>query len=95
MIHITVAYAAVHRQIEIKLTVEESCTVALAIQRSGVLNQFPEIEIGRAAVGIHSRRVALDSLLQNNDRVEIYRPLQIDPKQARLVKAKANNINGR
>lgn len=91
MIAICVAYATPHRQIEIPLTVEASCTVALAIQRSGLLKQFPEIKLGRlAAVGVNSERAALDDLLQDGDRVEIYRPLQMDPKQARLVRAQLN-----
>lgn len=98
MISVTIAYAAPHRQIEISLQVEKSCTVAVAIQRSGLLQQFPEIKLGRMAVGIYSQRTNLDSLLHDGDRIEIYRPLQLDPKQARLARAKAkdpriNNLN--
>lgn len=90
MLNIWVAYASAERQLEIPLTIEESCTVAMAIQRSGMLRQFPEIKWGRVVVGIYSQRVALDALLQEGDRIEIYRPLQIDPKQARLARAKLN-----
>ncbi len=86
-INITVAYATPDRQIEIPLVVEESCTVALAIQRSGIFQQFPEIRLVDARVGIHSRKVSLDTLVREEDRVEIYRPLQIDPKQARHLRA--------
>jgi len=86
-VKITVAYATPEQQVEIPLQVEESCTVAIAIQRSGLLEQFPEIRLAEADVGIHSRKVRLDSLLQQDDRIEIYRPLQIDPKQARLLRA--------
>jgi uncharacterized protein len=89
MIHISVAYAASReRQAEIPLTVEESCTVALAIQRSGMLKQFPELELSRIAVGIYGQRVRLDGLLQEGDRIEIYRPLFADPKQARRARAR-------
>lgn len=87
MIHIIVAYATPEKQVEIPLAVEENCTVALAIQRSGVVQQFPEINLAQATVGIHSRRVALDAGLRDGDRIEIYRPLKIDPKQARLLRA--------
>ena len=87
MIHIIVAYATPTKQVEIPVEVEENCTVALAIQRSGVLQQFPDINLAQATVGIYSKRVALDAGLRDGDRIEIYRPLKIDPKQARLLRA--------
>ncbi len=89
MINVSVAYATPERQVTVVLKIEESCTVALAIQRSGLLQQFPEIELGKIAVGIYGQRVKLDSLLQEGDRIEIYRPLQVDPKQARLLRVKS------
>lgn len=88
MINVSVAYARADLQIEIPLVVEESCTVALAIQRSGVLKQFPELELSKLMVGIHSQRAKLDNLLCEGARVEIYRPLLQDPKQARIKRAK-------
>ncbi len=90
MMTITVAYATAQHQVEIALSVPENCTVALAIQRSGVLQQFPGIILGRAAVGIYGERVALDDLVHEGDRVEIYRPLQRSPRQARQVRAGIN-----
>ena len=93
-VNITVAYAKPDRQVEIPLQVEESCTVALAIQRSGILEQFPEIRLADVGVGIHSRKVSLDSLIQEDDRVEIYRPLKIDPKQARRLRIKKKVTEG-
>lgn len=88
MIEIVIAYALPERQVEISLKVEESCTVVIAIKRSGILQQFPEIKLAQAIVGIHNKEVMLDSILQNDDRIEIYRPLSIDPKQARLLRTK-------
>ncbi len=88
MITVTVVYATSKIQIEIPLAIEESCTAALAIQRSGILRRFPEIKLRSAAVGVYGRRVPLDSLLTDGDRVEIYRSLLVDPKQARLARAK-------
>ena len=88
MIRITVAYATPQKQVETPLSVEESCTVALAIKRSGILQQFPEIKLASAKVGIFSKRVSLDAGLHEGDRIEIYRPLIIDPKQARVMRAK-------
>ena len=92
-IEISVAYATPERQIEIPLQVEESCTVAIAIRRSGILEQFPEIDLSTAVVGVFSRKVILDALVKAGDRVEIYRPLQIDPKEARRLRAERKAQN--
>ena len=90
MISITVCYATLEKQVQIELSVEESCTVELAIKRSKIREQFPEIKLAGIAVGIFSQRVKLDSNLQDGDRVEIYRPLTIDPKDARRLRAGKN-----
>ena len=88
MINITVAFAALEKQVEIPLQVEPSCNVAVAIKRSGILEQFPEILYPDISVGIFSRKVNLDAGLSEGDRVEIYRPLEITPMQARRLRAK-------
>ncbi|OGO95212.1 MAG: RnfH family protein [Coxiella sp. RIFCSPHIGHO2_12_FULL_42_15] len=85
---VTVAYATPDQQIEIPLVVEVNCTVALAIQRSAILPRFPEIQYPQVSVGIFSKLVSLDARLHAGDRIEIYRPLKIDPKQARRLRAK-------
>lgn len=92
MINIKVAYATPKKQIEIPLLIEESCTIAMAIRRSGILIQFPEIDLANISVGIYSKKAKLDDILFNGDRVEIYRPLLIDPKQARMLRAKKNPL---
>ena len=86
MMTVIVAYAAPDKQLEIPLEVPENCTVALAIERSKIRDAFPEITFPDVIVGINSRKAALDSPLQSGDRVEIYRPLQIDPKEARRLR---------
>lgn len=86
-INIVVAYANEKRQVEIPIVVETNCTVAVAIRRCGILDLFPEIQLSTAVIGIHSKKVPLDASLSNDDRIEIYRPLQIDPKQARRKRA--------
>jgi len=93
MIHVIVAYATPEKQVEIPLTVEKNCAVALAIQRSGILQWFPKIKLAEIKVGIYSKRVLLDAGLRDGDRIEIYRPLKIDPKQARLLRAKKSQKN--
>ena len=87
MISITVAYATPEKQVEIALSVEESCTVELAIKRSKIIEQFSEIKLADIKVGIFSQMVKLDSNLQDGDRIEIYRLLTIDPKEARRLRA--------
>ncbi len=84
---ITVAYATQELQIEMPLEVSTHCTVALAIRQSQILQRFPEIYLPDASVGIFGERVRLDTVLQAGDRVEIYRPLLVDPKEARRARA--------
>jgi uncharacterized protein len=63
--------------------VEEGTTVRQAIERSGVLAEFPEINLGRNRVGIYGKLVALDARLGEGDRVEILRPLAVEPTAVR------------
>ncbi|PMB54919.1 RnfH family protein [Coxiella endosymbiont of Rhipicephalus microplus] len=86
MMQIKVCYATQKKQLEISLEVEENCTVMIAIKRSGILQEFPEINLAQVCVGIYSKRTRLDSNVRNGDRIEIYRSLFIDPKQARLLR---------
>ena len=83
MMTITLAYATLQQQVEIPLQVEENCTIALAIARAGILKQFPELSMATLRVGIHGRETTLDAALKADDRVEIYRPLVLDPKERR------------
>jgi len=73
---ITVVHAPAPRQAqEWALRLEEGATVQAALQASGLA--------GAQAVGVWGKRVALDQVLADGDRVEVYRPLQVDPKLAR------------
>ena len=85
--NIEVAYARPDKQLIIALQVAESCTVEQVIELSGVLGQFPEIDLAINKVGIFSKISHLSSQLQENDRVEIYRSLAIDPMEARRQRA--------
>ncbi len=80
---VCVAYARPDKQWEIPLNVTAETTIAIAIQRSGILSLCSELSMDQLEVGIFSRKAALDDLLEEGDRVEIYRPLEIDPKEAR------------
>lgn len=85
---VLVAYATPTEQVELTVEVSSHVTVAWAIRQSGVLERFPELKLESLQVGIFSRRVTLDTVLQAGDRVEIYRPLLLDPKEARRRRLK-------
>lgn len=85
---IEVAYALPDRQEIITIDVDEGCNIQSAIEKSGILQRFPEIDLTLQKVGVFSKRRELSDLLEPGDRVEIYRPLTIDPKDLRRVRAK-------
>lgn len=94
-IEVEVAYATPERQEIIALQVAPGTTALNAVLTSGILEVFPEIDIDSQPMGIFSkplngkgRPLPEEYVLRAGDRVEIYRPLQIDPKQARLERAK-------
>ncbi|PLX33501.1 MAG: RnfH family protein [Hyphomicrobiales bacterium] len=86
---IAIAYARTDRQAWLELDLPEGLTVAEAIARSGILEEFPEIDLEVNKVGIFSRPVKLDQPISEGDRIEIYRPLIADPKQVRERNAPA------
>lgn len=94
MLNIEIAYLTAQQQLVVSLQVTESCTVEEAIQQSGILVQFPEIDLSQNKVGIFSKIVSLNTALQSGDRIEIYQPLLIDPKQARKQRAKRKSTIG-
>jgi hypothetical protein len=87
LLEIEVAYGLSHRQFLRRLKMPLGSTVRKAIVQSGVLSKFPEIDLQSVKVGIFSRPVDLDALLNSGDRVEIYRPLILSPTDARRLRA--------
>ena len=87
MLEVEVAYALSHQQFLRRLKMPSGSTVRQAIVQSGVLSKFPEIDLKSVKVGIFSRPVGLDILLNSGDRVEIYRPLILSPTDARRLRA--------
>ncbi|WP_210395900.1 RnfH family protein [Motiliproteus sediminis] len=89
MIQVEVAYALPHDQKIVKLKVEEGCTVYEAAVRSKLKDHFPEIDLNSAPMGIFGKAVRnpKGELIREGQRVEIYRPLLIDPKAARANRA--------
>ncbi|KPJ91883.1 MAG: RnfH [Gammaproteobacteria bacterium SG8_15] len=84
---VEVSYARPDVQVIIPLFVDAGTTLEQAIQQSGVLNDFPEIDLNKNKVGIFSKIAKKDTVLREKDRVEIYRPLIADPKEVRKQRA--------
>lgn len=77
---IGIAYALSRRQVWFDVELPEGATIQDAINKSGILKQFPDIDLEKQKVGIYSKVSKLDTLLTDGDRVEIYRPITCDPK---------------
>lgn len=84
---VEVAYARPDTQVILTVNVEETATVNEAIVMSGILEQFPDIDLGKNKVGIFGKLTKLDETLREKDRIEIYRPLIADPKASRKKRA--------
>ena len=81
---ITVMYSPAARQVcEWSLVLAQGSTVRQAVAASGLLHAFPDLALDTVKTGIWGRKVGLDHVLRAQDRVEIYRPLTVDPKVAR------------
>ena len=89
MIKVEVAYATPEKQKILALDVPVGTTVYQAAEMSGIVNEFPEIQLEEAKMGLFGKavRAPKDEVLREMDRVEIYRPLIIDPKVARANRA--------
>ena len=83
MLSVEVAYAMPERQWLKALTLEEGATVGDAILASGLSTEIGETTLRDATVGIWGKEVARSARLKSGDRVEIYRPLLLDPREAR------------
>ncbi len=86
---VRVAYATAQRDWIFDLELEEGATAGEAIERSGLLAACPELRDRTLDIGIFSRRCSVAVELHDADRVEVYRPLELDPKEARRARAAA------
>ncbi|MCB5191844.1 RnfH family protein [Methylobacillus arboreus] len=82
-ISVEVAYALPDKQLILKVEVPTGTTALEAVLQSGIADHFPGLDVKQSKLGVFGEIVRADSLLQAHDRVEIYRPLQADPKEAR------------
>lgn len=86
---IEVAYALAERQHLLTLTLAAGATVADALRVAAAHPPFDQLDLEAAAVGIFGDRVGRERTLEDGDRVEIYRPLRIDPREARRRRSRA------
>jgi uncharacterized protein len=88
LLAVEVVYALPGAQDLIELRVPPGTTARKAIAQSGILQRYPQIDLAADKVGIFGRVVELDLVLEEGDRVEIYRPLRAEPKDARRQRAR-------
>lgn len=87
-IAVEVVYALPAEQHVIGLQLPAGATVAQAIRQSGLLERYPDISLATVRTGLFGKIVTPDTVLRAGDRVEIYRPLTVDPKEARRRRAR-------
>ncbi len=88
-INVEVAYATPEKQLIRKVNVDKGTTLGAAIVQSGIMMDFPELDLENARVGIFGKQAKMTVVLDDGDRVEIYRPLIADPKEVRRQRAAA------
>jgi putative ubiquitin-RnfH superfamily antitoxin RatB of RatAB toxin-antitoxin module len=94
MIEVEVVYALPHKQIKVTVTLSEGQSALDALRLSNLQSQLPETDLLQLEMGIYSRLLdgrssplPADYLMRDGDRLELYRPLQLDPNKARLLRA--------
>lgn len=91
---VEVAYADAERQDLVSVILRPGATVRDAIDESAIAEAFPEVDLSIMSVGIWGRVVSRDHELADGDRVEIYRPLAVDPREARRRRAASGATDG-
>jgi putative ubiquitin-RnfH superfamily antitoxin RatB of RatAB toxin-antitoxin module len=86
-INVEVAYALPEKQVIRAVNVDSGTTIGAAIVQSGIMMDYPELELEDAKVGIFGKAAVMTTVLADGDRVEIYRPLIADPKEVRRKRA--------
>ncbi|MDE1184080.1 RnfH family protein [Paraburkholderia sp.] len=94
MLSIEVCYAQPDGQALIPVILPEGATVKQAIDASGIVARFPTIDLSTQKVGVFGKLKALDAPLADHDRVEIYRPLIVDPMAARQRRVQKSRKDG-
>lgn len=91
-IQIEVCYALADKQSVATLKLAEGTTVQQAVEASGLLEKYPEIDLQKNKFGVWNKLAKLDAVLRDKDRVEIYRALIADPKEVRKQRAAEGKV---
>ena len=91
-ITVEVAHARPERQLILVVEIDAGATLEQAIRASGMLDQFPDIDLAVNKVGVFGKLGKLSDTLLDGDRVEIYRPLIADPKEVRKQRAAQGKV---
>lgn len=92
IMHIEVVYPLSHKQEIIQIKLPQGATVRQAIEASGLLQKYPEIDLAKNKIGIFAKLTKAEVRLRDQDRVEIYRPLIADPKEVRKQRAAEGKV---
>lgn len=91
-IQLEVTYAKPERQEVVSLKLPAGSTIKQAIEASGLMARYPEIDLAKAKVGIYGKLSRMDTVVRDRDRVELYRPLIADPKEVRKQRAAEGKV---
>ncbi|MEM5385246.1 RnfH family protein [Paraburkholderia phymatum] len=91
---IEVCYALPDEQTLIRLELPQGATLRQAIDASGILTRHPDIDLTKQKTGVFGKLKPLDAVLADHDRVEIYRPLIVDPKVSRQRRVEKSRREG-
>ena len=91
-IRVEVVYALPAKQELVAVKVATGTTVRQAIEASGLLEKYPEIDLAKNKLGVFAKLTKPDTMLRDRDRVEIYRPLIADPKEVRKQRAAEGKV---
>lgn len=93
LLRVSVAFAYADRHTVLSTDVPEGTTLREAIRRSGMLDKHPEIDLDAMRVGVFGKLRDADAPVRQGERIEIYRPLKADPKEARRARALKGKTN--
>ena len=91
-INIEVIYALANQQDIARVSLPEGSTAMQAIEASGLLAKYPEIDLKKNKIGVFAKLAKADTVLRDRDRIEIYRPLIADPKEVRKQRAAEGKV---
>lgn len=95
LIQVEICYVNLQEQFLVSVVVPSNSAVRNVIEKSKILEHFSELKLDQLVVGIFGKKCTLDTTVNEGDRVEIYRPLTIDPKVARRLRAQKKNLKNK